>query len=132
MTIKSILKKLVVSSTLTFFSAAPAFSADSFKSFKGIIEGADCVINKQVCAKDAKDPLLAMEREFVLVTADGQYYFLPNLTRFYKASAYKKIVRVKGKQNGAAIVVENFEVLKNDRFAQVWNQTAEWESRYGD
>ena len=127
MTIKSNIKKLAAALSLTVFSAAPALSNDLFK---GTIEGADCVINKQICAKDANDPHLAMESEFVLVTADGQYYFLPNLRRFYKKSAYKKVVRVKGTQNGSAILVENFEVLKKDRFAQVWNQTAERHSFY--
>ena len=121
MKIKSTFAALVlILSVLAAGSAA--FGSDLFS---GTIEGADCVINKLNCAKDINDPHLAMERDFVLVTGDGRYYFMPNLRRIYKELAYKKQVRIKGTREGAAIVVQKFEVLKHDDFFCAWDQVAE-------
>ncbi len=105
-----------------FAAGSAAFGSDLFN---GTIEGADCVINQLNCAKDINDPHLAMERDFVLVTGDGKYFFMPNLRRIYKELAYKKQVRIKGTLKGKAIVVEKLEVLTHGDFFCSWDQVAE-------
>lgn len=125
MKIKSMLATLGFALILLVVTSPGAFCSDLFY---GTIEGADCVVNKLKCAKSVNDPHLAMERDFVLVTGEGSYYFMPNLTRMHKQLAYKKQVRIKGEKKGAAIVVEKFEVLKNNKYKCSWDQIAERET----
>ena len=112
----------LISLALVLALASPAFCSEAFQ---GTIQGADCVINKLNCAKDLNDPHLAMERDFVLVTEDGTYFFMPNLRRSYKQSAYRQQVRVQGGKKGNAIFVERFEVLKDRKFICAWDRARE-------
>ena len=119
---KTMFKHLTIALVLATITATPALCVETIE---GTIEGASCVINNMNCAENIDDPILALERDFILVTADGEYYFMPNLRRSDKKHAFKEQVRVSGKRNGAALLVENFEVLKDNRFDCVWNYTEE-------
>lgn len=112
------LKKMVLTLALTIITAG---SASAFEQFEGTIEGASSVINKTRAAIDANDPHIALERDFVLVTSDGAYLFMPNLNRTLKKASYMKNVRVSGKQNGLSIWVDRLEINENNRYVCVWD-----------
>ena len=118
MMMKAMVKKMTVALVLTVITAAPAFS---FDTFEGTIQGANCVVNHLNCATDVNDPHIDMERDFVLVTANGDYFFMPNLRRSLKTDSYQKRVRVVGTQKGAAILVKKLEVDKDNRYCCVWS-----------
>ena len=121
---KTMVKKMTLALALTVITAAPAFSLDTFE---GTIQGANCVVNHLNCATDANDPHIDMERDFVLVTANGDYFFMPNLRRSLKKESYKKQVRVVGTQKGAAILVKKLEVDKDNRYSCVWSWASQQE-----
>ena len=116
------IKKFVKTLTLTTILAALFFTPASAETFEGSIQGADCVINGINCAESRKDPSLCMERNFILVTEGGEYFFLPNLYRSVKESCYKQNVRVTGKRSGKAIRVDNLDLQKTDGYSTIWNR----------
>lgn len=125
------IKKLVKALTLTSIIAAFFFTSASAETFEGTIQGADCVINGLHCAKDRTDPHLCMEKNFILVTEGGEYFFLPNLYRSLKESYYKQNVRVIGKRNGKAIRVDILELQKADEYRLIWDRKKFEEDLHG-
>jgi len=125
MKIKLRILELALALVLMLSITSTALSAETFE---GTIKGANGVINNLKCAEDASDPIITLEKDFVLVTDDGQYFFLPNLRRPSKLAGYNKKVRIRGRQKGDSILVLNYEVMKNNHFALVWNHAHEmWE-----
>lgn len=83
----------------------------------GKIQGASYVFNKTVQPKSADDPKVALERDFVLQTADGKVYFLPNVPRSMKVKAVNKDVRVYGEVKGdGTIFVHQITVKYGDEY----------------
>lgn len=125
------IKKIVKTLTLASIMAALFFTPASAETFEGTIQGADCVINGRNCAENREDPLLCMEKNFILVTDGGAYYFLPNLYRSLKESYYKQKVRVSGKRSGKSILVDNLDVEKANGYRCVWNRKKFEDDLYG-
>ena len=121
---KTMVTKMTMALVLTVLTAAPAWSLETFE---GTIQGANCVVNHLKCATDANDPHIEMEKDFVLVTDNGDYFFMPNLRQSLKKASYKKRVRVAGKQKGAAIWVKKLEVNKDNRYHCVWSWARQME-----
>ncbi|MBW1982955.1 MAG: hypothetical protein JRJ12_17285 [Deltaproteobacteria bacterium] len=98
----------------------PALTA-KYKSFEGIIQGANCVHNKTGCPESPSDPHVAAEHDFVLLMPDGSHYFLLNLNRPIKAQYVTMPVRVTGEIQGEGIWVHTMEVKKDGKYKLVWS-----------
>ncbi|WP_300672470.1 hypothetical protein [Desulfoluna sp.] len=104
---------------LVFFTMSSA-SAETLK-VKGTIMGASCAMNKTACAKSLKDPLVSMERDFVLVAEDGTPYFLPNMTRIAKQKLVGKEVEVAGKVMGNRLFVHKVDTMMMGGMVCSWS-----------
>lgn len=125
------IKKMVKTLTLTSIMAALFLTSASAETFEGTIQGADCVINGINCADSRKDPHLCMEKNFILVTGGGEYFFLPNLYRSLKKSCYKQNVRVTGKKDGKTIRVDTLALQKADEYRCIWDRKKVEDDLYG-
>ena len=66
---------------------------------EGTVQGYTCVTQGKVCPVGKEDPMVAVERVFVVLTAAGDYYFVPNVDRAVLARHIRKKVRVTGALN---------------------------------
>ncbi len=66
---------------------------------KGKLEGLTCLLKGYLCPIDKADPMINLEKDFVLVTADGKYYYLSNLGLGLKARHALEVVEATGKIN---------------------------------
>ena len=108
---------------LLLISYALIFSGAVFANtttIEGRIDGANCVIAKDVCPV-SNDPHLALENDFVLSTADGKYYFLPNLSSSQKIGLVAKDVRITGDLRDISMVASVIEEKKGNSYQEVWN-----------
>lgn len=71
----------------------------SAETFKGKLEGITCLLKGYMCPVDKADPMIALEKDFVLVTADGKYFYLPNIGLGLKGKYALETVEVSGKMN---------------------------------
>jgi hypothetical protein len=65
----------------------------------GKVTGYTCLMQGFVCPIDKADPMINLEKDFVLVTASGEYYFLPNISVGLKARHALEVVTVTGNLN---------------------------------
>jgi hypothetical protein len=99
---------------------------------EGTIKGAKCTHYQVECYND--DNHIALEPDFVLVTVQGEYYFMPNLNRGVKARhAYKKVL-IHGELKRQELWVDKLVDLdeKGSRSKTTWDWLARdefWESR---
>lgn len=63
---------------------------------QGKITGYTCLTQGFVCPIDKADPMVNLEKDFVLVAASGEYYFLPNISVGLKARYALQVVSVTG------------------------------------
>ena len=117
--------RITILSIVTIFFILISFqSAAAGKVvLEGVLRGAICTHYKLVCEDD--DDHIDMENDFVLVIADGSYYFLPNLSRTVKARHANEAVRVKGDKDNMEIWVGTLEVKDGNTYKTVWD----WEVR---
>ena len=62
----------------------------------GKMTGYTCLMTGYICPIDKADPMINLEKDFVLVTAKGDYYFLPNISVGLKARHALEVVTVTG------------------------------------
>lgn len=89
--------------------------AHSEDSFTGRIVGYDCTHQQRDCAVDRRDPRLALERNFILVVNDSEYYLLPNLSRDTKIRHLLQKVTVKGTLNKKYHSINVHELIAENR-----------------
>ena len=111
---------LVVSLVLAV--PAVAFAKTHATTFNGTIQGALCVIEGKKCPTNDLDAHLLIEANFVLLAADGKYYYLPNLGRSVKVRYVGKDAQVTGKMKGESIVVDKFEVKEDGQYKLIWSK----------
>lgn len=75
---------------------APLAANAAMETKTGTITGLACATVGYTCPIDEADPMIAMERDFVLLKDDGDWYIMPNLDRGVKARHALKKVQVKG------------------------------------
>ncbi|RJP82443.1 MAG: hypothetical protein C4522_03065 [Desulfobacteraceae bacterium] len=114
------LKKIILAIFTILLIPGISF-ATATTSVEGTIEGANCIIAKDVCPKTNGDPHVALEPDFVLSASGGDYYFLPNVSRWVKTSYINKPIRITGKVRDHAIFVTKIEVKSNDAYYNVWD-----------
>lgn len=114
----------ILSIVTVFFILISFQSAAAEKiALEGILRGAICTHYKLGCEND--DAHIDMENDFVLVIADGSYFFLPNLSRTVKARHANEAVRISGDKENMEIWVDKLEVKDGNTYKTVWD----WEVR---
>jgi hypothetical protein len=68
-------------------------------TIKGKLEGLTCLLKGYICPIDKADPMINLESDFVVVTADGKYYYLSNIGLGLKARHALEVVEATGKVN---------------------------------
>ncbi len=93
------------------------------ETVKGKIEGLTCLLKGYICPIDKADPVINLEKDFVLVTADGKYYYMSNIGLGLKAKYFLDTVEVSGTVNKkySAINVDTMTV----KGKVVWSKKAE-------
>jgi len=69
------------------------------ETIKGKLEGLTCLLKGYICPLDKADPMINLEKDFVVVTADGKYYYLSNIGLGLKARHALEVVEVTGEIN---------------------------------
>jgi len=91
------IKKLLPAVLLVVFLLVPlVVNADTIK---GKMEGLTCLQKGYLCPIDKADPMINLERDFVVVTADGKFYYLSNIGLGLKARHALEVVEATGKIN---------------------------------
>ena len=90
---------------------------------EGKINGISCAIAGVVCPIDKLDPLVAIEKDFVLQMSDGSFYLLPNVDRAVKARLVLDDVIVSGDVNERfkSIEAELIQVRRGGQLRAVWS-----------
>ena len=92
-------------------------------TIKGKLEGITCLLKGYICPLDKADPMINLEKDFVVVTADGKYYYLSNLGIGLKARHALEVVEATGKIN------EKYKSMKVETLSVggkvVWSQKAQ-------
>lgn len=125
---KTATRSLALSLLLAGCLAAGATQAETFT---GRINGHSCAHGGEVCPIDRLDPHVVLERDFVLQTSDGTYYFMTNLPRDVKVRHVLSEAKVEGALNPRynTLTVEALQVKQGDAYRTVWSneqQSAEW------
>lgn len=117
---KHIFKILTFSFLAIVICSINAFSEQV--TLEGKIQGASCVINNTYCPEDSSDPHIALEKTFVLVDGDKNYYFLSNIGKIAKMNLLNKSIKVTAKKNGNALYVKSVYLKEgNNRTSKVWD-----------
>jgi hypothetical protein len=97
--------------------------------WEGSIQGLACVTQGKVCPINMEDPLIALEKTFVLLTAQGAWYYLPNLDRGILARHLNRPVAVVGvlEPGSKAIMVDKLFVRRGKAWREAWSQDMERE-----
>jgi hypothetical protein len=103
------------------FGAAGSASAESVE---GTIQGFNCVTIGKTCPVGKEDPVIATERMFVLLKADGTYFFVPNLDRAIMARHIAQPVRITGKldMKYRTLQAESLEVMTDNAWRLTWSK----------
>ena len=83
--------------------AAPAWVMAG--QVEGTIQGFSCVVQGKACPIDREDPLVTFEKNFVLLTFDGDYFLIPNLDRAILARHLRERVRISGTINKTGLII---------------------------
>ncbi|MCB2225798.1 MAG: hypothetical protein KQH53_03900 [Desulfarculaceae bacterium] len=104
---------------------APAKSGE----WQGSIQGLNCVTRGQLCPINMEDPLIALEKTFVLYVKDGEFYYLPNLDRAILARHLNRPVKVAGvlESGGKSILVEHLYFSRDGKWRETWSPVMERE-----
>ncbi|MCF8033785.1 MAG: hypothetical protein K9K66_14975 [Desulfarculaceae bacterium] len=108
-----------------WLAPAPALAAE----WQGSIQGLGCVTKGLVCPINMEDPLIALEKNFVLLIKDGEFYHLPNLDRAILARHLNRPVKVVGEllPGSKSIMVEHLYLSKNGQWRESWSPEMERE-----
>ena len=90
----------------------------------GKLNGHECAHHGVSCPVERLDPHITLESDFVLMLEDGEYAFLPNISRDIKVRYVLDTVQVEGTKHPKfnSIKVDIFRVKKGNKFVTVWTQ----------
>lgn len=99
-------------------------SAQAQDVIEGHMNGLNCAITGYVCPIDLRDPVMALEPDFVIQREDGEFFYIPNLDRAVKAQYFLSEIRVVGEFNEryGSITAEQLLVRRDGEFVEVWSQ----------
>lgn len=100
------------------------FSSQAQDVIQGNMNGLNCAITGYVCPIDLRDPVMALEPDFVVQREDGEFFYIPNLDRAVKAQYFLSEVRVVGEFNErySSINADQLFVRRDGEFVEVWSQ----------
>ena len=113
--------------TVLFVIACAVFVIAPVSSFAGQIEGTiqglNCAAKGIICPLDKKDPVIASESTFVVITEPNTYYLVPNIDRAVLAGHVAEHVKITGKINEKykSIKANDLQVKKDGEWATVWS-----------
>ena len=102
-------------------------------TYKGSIQGFNCVTQGKYCPLGKEDPMAAVERVFVLFVIPGEYYFIPNMDRGIMARHINEIVKVEGtlsSQHKAITAKEMYVQQDGGKWKKTWSKNMEDEIYY--
>ena len=109
---------------MILLTAAPAPAA---QRWQGSIQGLACVTQGKVCPINMEDPLIALEKTFVLLLPGGSWYYLPNLDRAILARHLNRPVAVEGtlEAGSKAIMADKLFIKRDDAWREAWSPDME-------
>ena len=101
----------------------PVLANAEMMTITGKVTGLTCLIQGYICPIDKADPMINLEKDFVVVTASGDYYFLTNIGLGLKARHALEVVEATGDVNPKykTMMVKTMKVGGK----VVWDQKAE-------
>ncbi|MCW8904744.1 hypothetical protein [Sedimenticola sp.] len=90
---------------------------------EGRMNGLGCASKGEMCPTDKDDPHVLMERDFVVQTADGNYFYITNMDWRTKLKFVLQHVRVDGKFSDklSAIAADEFWVKQEGEYQLEWS-----------
>ena len=90
---------------------------------EGSIQGLTCVTTGKLCPVGKEDPMAAIEKVFVVLTAGKNYYFVPNVDRAVLARHINQRVRITGKVSAKypAINAIKIDVFEGGAWKTAWS-----------
>jgi hypothetical protein len=102
----------------------PALVANAeMMKLTGKMTGLTCLTQGYICPLDKADPMINLEKDFVLVTASGDYYFLSNITLGLKARHALEVLDVTGDVNAKYKSMKVNKISKDGKV--IWTQQDE-------
>lgn len=98
-------------------------------AFEGSIQSFTCITQGKVCPVGKEDPMIAVERVFVLHVKAGEYYFIPNVDRAIMARHLNELVKVEGEKsaNFNSIKAVEIYVMEDGKWVKTWSQ--DWQDQ---
>lgn len=101
------------------------------ETIEGKLNGLQCAISGYVCPIDKKDPMVALEADFVVQTGPEEWYLIPNIDRAIKARYVLEDVVVTGQVDPQyrSINADTLQVKQNGTLKTVWSQQEQEQMR---
>jgi hypothetical protein len=77
----------------------PVLANAEMKTVTGKVTGLTCLVQGFICPIDKADPMINLEKDFVVVTASGDYYFMSNIGLGLKGKYALETIDVTGDVN---------------------------------
>jgi len=118
-----------LAATMLLMILLTALPAPAAQRWQGSIQGLACVTQGKVCPINMEDPLIALEKTFVLLLPGGGWYYLPNLDRAILARHLNRPVAVEGvlEAGSKAIMVNKLLVKRGEEWREAWSPEMERE-----
>ena len=99
------------------------------EGFEGSIQSFTCITQGKVCPVGKEDPMIAVERVFVLHVKAGEYYFIPNVDRAIMARHLNQLVKVEGEKSASfnSIKATEIYVMEDGKWVKNWSQ--DWQDQ---
>ena len=112
---------------LSFLVLAPVWASAGM--VEGTIQGFTCVTQGTTCPVGKEDPMAAVERVFVVLTKDNNYYFVPNVDRAVLSRHINEMVKVTGDVSSKypSINASKIEVFEKGAWKTAWSQPDQWQ-----
>ena len=96
---------------------------------EGSVQGLTCVVSGKLCPVDKEDPMAAIEKVFVILTAGKNYYFVPNMDRAILARHINERVRVTGEVSAKypSVIADKIDVFKGGAWKTTWSMAMQIE-----
>lgn len=124
-------RRLITIAAATAILFAALAAGASMMTVEGTVEGYTCAVMGKSCPVDAEDPVVALERAFVVVQPDGSFYLVPNIDRAILARYITHKVKVTGEADSKykSVTADSLAVRRGDQWKVVWSPEIEAQMR---
>ena len=105
----------------------PVLANAEMMTVTGKVTGLTCLVQGFICPIDKADPMINLEKDFVVVTASGDYYFMTNIGLGLKGKYALETIEVTGDVNKKYKSIEVKSIKVKGKV--VWSK--EMEDDYG-